>query len=124
VELFKAKVATLNESREEVGFEPVPEGDEFAKDPIKPGFDEEGKPLPEMLAKEEKPKPKTQDKKDAEEAEAKDFRAFAKRRIKEGKAGDIPLFEFKHVDPDKAAELIRAATGEAVMSKLEVLLSA
>lgn len=124
VELYNAKVAKLNEAREEVGFDPVDEGDEFKADPIKPGFDEEGKPLPVPLEKgKPKPKEKTQAENDAEEAEVKDFRAFAKRRIKEGKAGDIPLFEFKHVDADKAAELVRAATGEAVMSKLEAVIN-
>ena len=40
------------------------------------------------------------------EEEEKNFRAFAKRRIKEGKQADIPEFEFKHLDADRQRQLL------------------
>lgn len=41
-----------------------------------------------------------------EEEEEKHFRAFAKRRIKEGKAADIPEFEFKHIPAGRQRQLL------------------
>jgi HK97 family phage portal protein len=105
-ELFKSKVATKNEAREEVDLEPVADGDEFAAD-APAGFDENGKPVPPKPG-ENKPeeKPKSQAEIDAADAEEKKFRAFAKRRIKEGKLSDLPEYEFKHIEPAKRRDLL------------------
>ena len=81
------------------------------------------KPAEVKPAKEEQQEKSDEDK-EKEETEVKAFRAFTKSRIKEKKAGDIPLFEFKYVSEARAAELIRAATAEAVTAKLEAALNA
>lgn len=122
--MYKDGIAKLNEAREEMSLDPVEdeEGDKFYE-----------RNLPRMLysltnppvkpAKEEQQEKSDEDK-EKEETEVKAFRAFTKSRIKEKKAGDIPLFEFKYVSEARAAELIRAATAEAVTAKLEAALNA
>lgn len=120
VNMYTSGVAKLNEAREEIGLDPEAEGDKFREvsNPLNPLLDK--KPKANDPQKEEATM--SQAEQDAADAEVKDFRAFAKRRTKEGKISDIPMFEFKYVGPEKAAELVRAATGEAVFSKLDVLL--
>lgn len=122
VNMYRARVAKLNEAREEMYLSPLDDGDTFDAPAVPFGSkpDEESK-------KTEKDKPDEEDVKDekeieAEEEEIKAFRAFARRRVREGKTGDIPLFEFKHVDNDRAAELVRAATAEAVVGRLDAVL--
>ena len=121
VNMYRARIAKLNEAREEMSLSPVDEGDDFDQPAPSPfGADQpeekkEGK-------KDEKPEEPDAKQVKEEEEEIKNFRAFARRRIKEGKTGDIPLFEFKHVPEDRATELVRAATAEAVTGKLDAIL--
>lgn len=126
---FKGGWAKRNEAREEAGLDPLDDdeegGDEFytpAPSPIGAQPEDDNKEPVEQNEDVPTFVERNQAEKDAEEAEVKDFRTFAKRRIKEGKIGDIPLFEFKHVPPVRAEQLIRAATGEAVAEKLEAIL--
>lgn len=120
--MWKDGLAKLNEAREEADLDPVDdeEGDQFYKAPVVGGLlpdkPAEDKPVKNPVAV---PKEKTDEEKELEDTEVKAFRAFTKSRIKEKKAGDIPLFEFKHVSDERATELIRAATAEAVTTKLE-----
>jgi HK97 family phage portal protein len=107
--MYKGGWAKKNEARAEAGLDPVEEGeDEFYKAPTpiaqnKP--DAEPGKTPEQL----KPfvdKVQTQAEQDLMKEEEKNFRAFAKRRIKEGHAFDIPEFEFKYLPEDKGIALI------------------
>lgn len=119
VNMYRARIASLNEAREEVDLDPVDDGDEFDQ-PTPPTTEQI--PETEDADKDEKTKEQDEEQVKAEEDEIKAFRAFARRRVREGKAGDIPLFEFKHVFPDRATELVRAATVEAVTGKLDALI--
>lgn len=51
--------------------------------------------------------------------EEKKFRAFAKRRIKEGKYADIPEYEFKYLPEDKQKKLIEEYQAVIMISRLE-----
>lgn len=102
---YNSGLATLNEGREMAGLDPDEDeergkkykseiGQEMAQDNIELGIG--AKP-----DEEERKEPT-----DEEREEEKNFRAFAKRRIKEGKFADIPEFEFKHVRPARARQLV------------------
>ena len=67
----------------------TPEGDLTATQEAQPG-----QPAAKPAAK-----PGAQD-------EEKKFRAFANKRIKEGKVGDLSEYEFLVIEPDKQKELI------------------
>jgi HK97 family phage portal protein len=118
VKMFEKKLATLNESREEMQLDPVDgkEGEQFYKAPeptvqkvdtngneTKPN---EKNPIPPQLQGAVASSEDRQKEKDLEDEEIKDFRAFAKRRIKEGKAADIFEFEFKYVPVERQEELV------------------
>lgn len=137
IQMFTSNLAKLNEAREEAGLDPEEDGDKFKSDISMDNMEEQAArgigftPKDKQDNGKDKPEPpdsfaerqkKEKDTK-AQEEEIKNFRAFARRRIKEGKTGDIPLFEFKHVDPEQAVELIRAATAEAVTGKLDEILN-
>lgn len=116
VNMYRAGVANKNEAREEVGLDPLIDGNDF--------YGESNSKLPMPEPAEENAVPESMMDKNAVEEmdkideEVKHFRLFARRRIKEGKSGDIPLFEFKYVPPHRASELIHAALAEDVVSKL------
>ena len=124
--MYKGKWAKLNEAREEAGLDPVTDeegGKLFFQESAAPSpFDEEPKEdeelvegglVPPML-----PEPKSQEQLDLEEAEEKKYRAFAKRRIKEGKIDDLPEYEFKYIPEKKQAKLIKEYTGTAMIMLL------
>lgn len=120
---FRGGWATLNEAREEAGLDPDDDetgGQYYQKatttvtDPIEYQSDDvSSNALPTL--------PQKQTEQESDE-EIKNFRSFARKRIREGKSGDIPLFEFKFVSPENALELIRAALAEAVEHKLDEVL--
>ena len=114
VMMFEKRVAKLNEAREEMSLDPIEgdEGESFyeavtnrSNEPVN-ALGETGaipaQPVPPQL---QTPKDK-QKQKDLEEEEVKDFKAFAKRRIKEGKTADIFEFEFKYVPAEQQSALI------------------
>lgn len=118
-----------NEARAEAGLDPLEgeEGDQL-KQPAPSPFEQPTEEQPEVekedTEKEVEPtyREKTKAEEAAADAEIKDFQAFVKRRIKEGKIGDIPFFEFKYVEPSKAEFLIKSATVKLVTDKLEKIL--
>lgn len=119
-ELYKSRVGRLNEAREEVHLDPIegPEGESFYEAvTVRPTatatindegvVDEGGGPQPnigtEMPAKPGQPIVKPSPEKIAEE---KHFRAFAKKRIREGKKNILGAYEFKHHDLDEQRALL------------------
>lgn len=104
VELYKARVATRNEARAEIGLDPVDAGDDFAADA--PAF---GRQLDEEKPEDNKqpiPPKLLQAEQDAKEEEEKKFRKFAKQRVKEGKSAAIPTYAFKYHDTDEQEILL------------------
>jgi hypothetical protein len=108
VELFKAKLVTKNEARDEIGLEPVEgEGDDFATDPTPAlPFGAAPKAEPTEQPTGEIPPQLLQAQEDAKVEEVKKFRKFAKQRIKEGKSAIIPTYDFKYHDLTEQAELL------------------
>jgi HK97 family phage portal protein len=119
--MYKGGWAKLNEARAEAQLDPEDgeEGDQYYKAPSPigvPKLDKDGNPMENIPPKGQTPeqlKPfaeatreKTQVQQDLETEEEKNFRAFAKRRIKEHKAADIPEFEFKYVPEERALALV------------------
>jgi HK97 family phage portal protein len=133
-DIFKNRVAKLNEARKEAGLEPIEgeEGESFYEAvSVKPqeevnalgevtgepaaGQTPDGKPIKPKA----KPNAAAQE---AQSAEEKKFRAFAKRRIKEGKSDDVSKYEFKFLSEGMQKELIREAMTAPVISKLDEIL--
>jgi len=115
--MYKGGWAKLNEAREEAQLDPVEgeEGDQFYKQPAAPAFGQAGNtPEPGKTPPQLKPfvdkvqgaAEPTQAEQDLIETEEKQFRAFAKHRIKEGNPLDIPEFEFKYVPEEKGLAMI------------------
>lgn len=124
VKLWDSQLAKRNEARAELGLPPDEEGGDEYKTVSSPfsASPFEAKDNPKDEPTDQNPKDKTEEDTKAEEEEIKSFRAFARRRIKEGKAGDIPLFEWKYVELSRASELVQAAMAEAVTNKLDAVL--
>lgn len=113
--IYKSGLAKLNEAREEMGLDPLDDelGNQFFNKPAEPQLEElTGKPKTnaeeDQAAIDQAAANAAQIAKDKEleDEEIKDFRAFAKRRIKENKHADILEFEFKYVGADRAALLV------------------
>ena len=101
VEMYKAKVATLDEARSEVGLDPAEvDGDKFMSEPA-PVIQQPGQPKEEIP-----PALDVQAQEDAKVDEAKKFRKFAKQRVKEGKSTMIPTYEFKYHDLKEQQDLL------------------
>jgi hypothetical protein len=116
---YNAKILTLNEAREEVGLDPVPDGDDFGEEPEQP---EQMQPTPAIEA--EETEPENDDKTELQAAEEKRFRSFAKNRLRENHPADLTAFKFRHTTPARQAELIAefaprpAATADQVIEAL------
>ena len=114
--IYKDGVAKLNEAREEMGLDPLDdeEGNQFYKQPAANPQQDQQPAAPKTSAEDEKAQAdqaaanaaQIAKDKELEDEEVKDFRAFAKRRIKENKHADILEFEFKYVGADRAAALV------------------
>ena len=122
--MYEKRVAKLDEAREEMGLDPIKgkEGDSFYvaatirdQQLLTAQGDVTGTPEAQPGQK-----PVTPADKLAQEAEAKKFRTFARKRIKEGKPEDIKEYEWKVMPIDKQAELI----AEFVAEKSELLVFA
>lgn len=134
VSMYGGRVAQLDESREEIGLDPVggPEGKAFyevVRVAANQTVNAEGQvgntittPVTDIQPQtynEKQKAAKSQAEIDAETAETKMYRQFAKRRIKENKTADIPEYEFKHLDPEKQKELIEQYTTIAMAVSIE-----
>lgn len=139
--LYTSKIATLNEAREEIGLDPDDgergEGYYDDRPAAQMQLDANGQPIPPDKSgklptnKPGEEKPKEPPKEEAQPAKAEksssilveqevmSFRAFAKKRIKEGKVIDIPEYEFKHVDPEHAVALVAMYTAPALISRID-----
>lgn len=116
----------------EMGLDPLPAGDPqglayYESVSVKPM--ENITPLGVVEGQEVPPKQLPAPKKEpdqatleAQAAEEKKFRAFAKRRIKENKLEDIPAYEFKFLPAERQKELLRDVLTEPVKSRLEKVL--
>lgn len=113
--MYKDGLAKLNEAREEMGLDPVEgeEGEQFYKAPQiavneqqQAMMDKQNSIDPKNKDKSPAPKVRTADEVKLQDEERKDFRAFAKRRIKENKHTDILEFEFKYIEEEEGKTLI------------------
>jgi HK97 family phage portal protein len=116
VSMYEKKIARLNEAREEIGLDPIDDvaGEEFYKAPEpvqvfgqQQGDPPKGKVPPALVPFVDKFQAEADatDQETLAANEIKDFRAFAKKRIKENKPADIFEFEFKYVPAEDQDEL-------------------
>jgi HK97 family phage portal protein len=128
VNAYEKRVAMLDEAREEMGLKPIggDDGKSFYEAvTLRPQQEVNAEGEPEQATTgqqtnqpQAKPKPKgveapqyrTKAEQDAAEAESKKFRAFAKRRVKEGKSLDLYEYEFKYLDESEQKALIAQYT--------------
>jgi HK97 family phage portal protein len=116
-EAYKSRVVIRDEARKEMGLGPM-DDEEMGKEFYATAMEQRSLALEDNLdvpnaAESQEPveelevagadRLKVVEEKAEEE---KNFRAFAKRRIKEGKQADIPEFEFKHLDADRQRQLL------------------
>jgi HK97 family phage portal protein len=102
---FTARAITKNELREQINLDPVDGGDEFEK-PAAPVLPFAGANKPEPPAQQQEPTPPTEAETEAKNNEARKFREFAKRRMKEKKSALIGSYEFKFHTLDEQAILL------------------
>lgn len=110
---YKDRIIVRNDALKEMGLQPLPEGDPLGVEYYQTVMSqssttddldvEDGSVTAEDVTdRKQLPAPK----KEESEEEEKHFRAFAKRRIKEGKPNDIGEFEFKYVSSQRQRQLL------------------
>lgn len=109
VEMYEKRVAKLNEARQEIGLDPVQEGDgetwyvaAAIRDQQQLSASGDVVDAPEGAPVAQPQKPKQSD----IELEAKQFKAWARKRVKEKRAHLIGSFEFKYVPEDMQEKLL------------------
>jgi HK97 family phage portal protein len=122
-EAYKGNWITKNQALIEAGLPPTDDGtgDDYysSSQPQQPAFTQA---QPALIAAAATGLPKEGDKSEEQILEEKHFRAFAKRRIAEGKSDDLYLYEFKHCSEFRADQLVRNALAGAVAENLDIIL--
>lgn len=117
-----SNLVTRDEAREEMGLDPVDHAPVFVGNGgAKTLEDQMNPPEPVVVPGKLPAKPAAAEQDDANEAaqEAEKFHTFAKHRIKEGKVGDIPQYEFKHVSPERAVALVAMYSAPAIFAQMD-----
>jgi hypothetical protein len=129
IEAARQNLTTRDESREEMGLDPIDNEDVFVGPSQGMSKDTE-EAIENLITNPDKSKdnpnvPKfgsfnnSQEQMDLEDAEEKKYKTFAKKRIKEGKFGDLREYEFKYLSTERQKELIKEFEAVSIIASLK-----
>lgn len=103
---YKSETITLNEARREKGLDPVDGGDNVFYAARREAIPAPAEPKADTAPAQPEQTAMAPDTTDEMDDEIKQFRVFAKRRLKEGKGALLAAFEFKYVPLDDQLKLL------------------